>query len=66
MKKTEGRKSRSTVPLRRQSRRGVSVQDDVYPTMSALYTKHSIQDTKLASCEEQQGPARKVVLLSKL
>jgi hypothetical protein len=48
-----------------QSQLGVSVQDAnrigaqdaTYPAMSVLYTQHSLQDTMLASCEEQD-PAR--------
>jgi hypothetical protein len=35
----------------------IGAQDARYPAMSVLYSQHSLQDSKLASCEEQ-GPSR--------
>jgi hypothetical protein len=34
----------------------VGAQDSRYPAMSALCAQHSLQDIKLASCEEQGPP----------
>jgi hypothetical protein len=60
--------------FRRQSQLGVSVkdgnrigaQDARYLAMIAMYTQHSLQYTKLASCEEQGPSSWAVVLLSKI
>jgi hypothetical protein len=55
---------RQSPHFKRQSHLDVSVQDanrvgakDArHPAVCALFTQHTLQDTKLASCEEQ-GPA---------
>jgi hypothetical protein len=52
---------RQSSDIRHKSREGMSVQDaksvdaqdSRYPTLSVLYAQDSLQDTKLASCEEQ-------------
>jgi hypothetical protein len=36
-----------------QEAKGVGAQDARYPALSVLYTQHSLQDAKLASCEEK-------------